>query len=379
MEIIHYSIGKIDGPLITTIIPTYQRPRLLRRAILSVLSQTYSQIKVCIFDNASNDDTAAVVAHLARFDHRVQYHRHSQNIGSYNNFNFGLRTVETPFFSLLSDDDMLTPEFYERAIKGFEHYPEAEFVTMATMVVDYQNRVLSVPMPLGEMTYYAQGEAFEKLVKLDIPNTWTGMVFKKQIIEQIGFIDLEAGILADGGWVSHAGAKVSCVTVPGVAAILLAHKQSTSGSAAPMEGKWLDWGETMIGKIEKDEQVPEEVRQLARKLMVPKFRKIALFQTLSALIHSDPERAKSTGRGLRACGFPLTAAILNALILLWTYVPLFASALSLIHQQRHFRLLRKQDEMTRQCRPHIAFIPDLEAVAKQWEKKFNEEKSYLKR
>jgi glycosyltransferase involved in cell wall biosynthesis len=334
---------------------------------------------VCIFDNASNDDTAAVVAHLARFDHRIQYHRHPQNIGSYNNFNFGLRTVETLFFSLLSDDDMLAPEFYERAIKGFEHYPEAEFVTMATMVVDQQNRVLSAPIPLRETTYYAQGEAFEKLVKLDIPNTWTGMLFKKRIFDQIGFIDLGGGMVSDGGWVFHAGAKVSCATVPGVAAVLLAHKQSAGGSAAPMDGKWLDWWENMIGKIEKDEQVSEKVRQMARKIMFPNFRKIAVFQTLSALIHRDPIRAKSTVQGLHAYGNPLTAATLNALILLWKYVPLFASVLSLIHQQRHHRLLKKQDEMTKECQSHIAFIHDLEEVTRQWEKKFNEEKLYLKK
>ena len=368
----------MDSPLITTIIPTFRRPQLLRRAILSVLSQTYSHVRVCVLDNASNDETGAVVAHLARFDDRVHYHHHSQNIGSYNNFNFGIRQVETPFFSLLSDDDLLAPDFYEQAIKGFEHYPEAMFVTMATMVVDHQNRVLSVPIPLREMTYYFRGEAFEKLVRLEIPNTWTGMVFKKQIVHQIGYIDLDAGILADGGWVSYAGAKVSCVAVPGVAAALLAHKQSTSGSAAPMEGAWLGWWEGMIGKIEKDGEVPKAIRLLARKIMFPDFRNIALFQVLSALIHGDPLRAKTTVWGLRECNYPLTASSLNVLIILWEYVPLFRSVLSVIHQKRQGGLLRKQGEMTQQCKSQMAFIHDLDESAKQWEKKFEKEKIFLK-
>lgn len=49
-------------PMITTIIPTYRRPRLLRRAIRSVLNQTYPHFQVCVYDNASGDETATIVA-----------------------------------------------------------------------------------------------------------------------------------------------------------------------------------------------------------------------------------------------------------------------------------------------------------------------------
>ncbi|MEK7713004.1 MAG: glycosyltransferase, partial [Nitrospirota bacterium] len=35
-------------PLITTIIPTYRRPKLLRRAIKSALNQTYPHLQVCV-------------------------------------------------------------------------------------------------------------------------------------------------------------------------------------------------------------------------------------------------------------------------------------------------------------------------------------------
>ena len=66
-------LEKVNHPMITTIIPTYRRPKLLRRAILSVLNQTYTNIQVCVFDNASGDETALVVAELARMDNRVKY------------------------------------------------------------------------------------------------------------------------------------------------------------------------------------------------------------------------------------------------------------------------------------------------------------------
>ncbi len=75
-------MNDIAKPLITTIIPTYRRPKLLRRAIKSVLNQTYPHFQVCVYDNASGDETALVVDEIAKADPRVKYYCHSENIGS---------------------------------------------------------------------------------------------------------------------------------------------------------------------------------------------------------------------------------------------------------------------------------------------------------
>ena len=92
-----------DKPLITAIIPTYRRPGLLQRAIHSVLAQNYGQLQVIVYDNASDDDTAAVVAALAREDPRVEYYCQPENVGPVANFAYGMEQVETPYFSMLSD------------------------------------------------------------------------------------------------------------------------------------------------------------------------------------------------------------------------------------------------------------------------------------
>ena len=87
-----------NSVLITTIIPTYRRPQLLRRAVMSVLNQTMHNFKVCVYDNASGDETAAVVAEMAESDPRVEYYCHSSNLGAINNFNHGMKHVRTPYF-----------------------------------------------------------------------------------------------------------------------------------------------------------------------------------------------------------------------------------------------------------------------------------------
>ena len=70
-----------ETPQITTILTTYRRPMYLRRAIMSVLKQTYRNVRVLVLDDASNDETEQVVHALATEDSRVQYVRHERNIG----------------------------------------------------------------------------------------------------------------------------------------------------------------------------------------------------------------------------------------------------------------------------------------------------------
>jgi len=74
-------MNDITKPLITTIIPTYQRPKLLRRAIKSVLNQIYPHFQVCVYDNASGDETEAVVREFTAKEPRIRYFRQGKNRG----------------------------------------------------------------------------------------------------------------------------------------------------------------------------------------------------------------------------------------------------------------------------------------------------------
>jgi glycosyltransferase involved in cell wall biosynthesis len=134
------------NPLITTIIPTYRRPKFLRRAIRSVLNQSFTNFQVCVYDNASGDETPSVVADIARSDRRVKYHCHPENIGAIRNFLYGMERIETPFFSFLSDDDFLLPDFYETALQGLGQYPVAMFSASAVVLLDQQKRISAIPV-----------------------------------------------------------------------------------------------------------------------------------------------------------------------------------------------------------------------------------------
>jgi glycosyltransferase involved in cell wall biosynthesis len=171
-------------PQITTIIPTFRRSQLLQKAIYSVLNQTYPDFQVCIYDNASNDETEEIVKECMRQDPRVKYHRHAKNIGMMANYAYALKEVSTPYFSLLSDDDLLLPHFYETALKAFQKHPEIAFSACGVKAFDEKGQLVSDPTSVWKSTgYFAPQEGIEEMITK--PLLPVGVLFQRAVIKEI--------------------------------------------------------------------------------------------------------------------------------------------------------------------------------------------------
>lgn len=177
--------------MITTIIPTYKRPELLRRAIKSVLDQTYPHLQICVYDNASGDDTASVVAEMAQNDPRIKYHCHSENLGHIKNLIYGMEHVETPFFSILADDDLLLPNFYKDAIHNLEKYPNAIFFGGNTLILE-NDRIIGLNPKRMKTGFYKPPDGFKHLLRTHI--TWTSILFRTDVIKEIGVLHPDSGV-----------------------------------------------------------------------------------------------------------------------------------------------------------------------------------------
>jgi glycosyltransferase involved in cell wall biosynthesis len=258
-----------SGPLITTIIPTYRRPRLLRRAIRSVLAQTYPHFQVCIYDNTSGDETASVVEELAETDPRVRYHCHSENIGAFKNFAYGMERVETPFFSLLSDDDVLLPGFYQSALQGFEKYPEAILSALATIHFDDTGRVWGVPILNWQPGFYPPPQGLVAMLRNQHPE-WTAILFRKEVLRKVEGLDEATGAPSDLDFELRIAGRFPIVVSNELGAIFVSHHLSYSSSERS-ETLWPAWSK-MIRNIAEDEQIPRDARKLAEQVLMEMFR-----------------------------------------------------------------------------------------------------------
>lgn len=247
------------NPVITTILPTFQRPQQLKRAIQSVLNQTYPYVQVCVYDNASNDLTSKVIKELAQSDSRIKYYCHETNIGPLENFQFGLSQIQTPFFSFLSDDDYLLPEFYETALNILEKYPAASFFYGAVVDVlkEGKDKVLA-KWPNKE--YYAAPEGLLEII--DKYSNWEGVLFKKEVIEKIGTLDTQVKAI-DVDYLFRAATCCSFVICKKPCAVFIQHPASYS-TLHPLELLWPSWS-FLLKKIETNPKLSPHIKEILLK------------------------------------------------------------------------------------------------------------------
>lgn len=90
-------------PLISVIIPTYNRSKLLKRALTSVVNQSFKNFEVVVVDNYSTDDTFDVVRSFS--DHRIRYFLF-RNFGIISRSrNYGAMVSVGRYLSFLDSDD----------------------------------------------------------------------------------------------------------------------------------------------------------------------------------------------------------------------------------------------------------------------------------
>lgn len=90
------------APLVSVVIPTYNRVGTILAAVRSVLDQDYAPLEVIVVDDASSDDTPHV---LSAFADRVRYVRHESNRGASAARNTGIQTARGEYVAFLDSDD----------------------------------------------------------------------------------------------------------------------------------------------------------------------------------------------------------------------------------------------------------------------------------
>jgi len=126
---------------------------------------------------------STVVAGFADRDPRFVYRCHAENIGTFANFSHGLAAVDTPYFSFLSDDDILLPTFYASAVQALEQQPDAAFWGGRGIVMRDDGSIKdATEWPAG---YYAPPDGL--LAMIDNHHMlWTAVLFRTAPVRTVG-------------------------------------------------------------------------------------------------------------------------------------------------------------------------------------------------
>lgn len=107
-------------PLVSVIVPTRNRAFLLKRALRSVLCQTYPNLEIVVVDDASTDETRDVVAGFN--NQAIHYIRHDSSKGGSAARNTGIRAATGKYVAFLDDDDEWEPVKTEEQVKMLQKY-----------------------------------------------------------------------------------------------------------------------------------------------------------------------------------------------------------------------------------------------------------------
>ena len=105
--------------LVSVILPTYNRARLLRRAVKSVLNQTFEDFELIIVDDGSTDNTESVIRSFN--DDRIKYIRHPTRKGASAARNTGIKASRGKYIAFQDSDDEWFPEKLEKQVNAFEN------------------------------------------------------------------------------------------------------------------------------------------------------------------------------------------------------------------------------------------------------------------
>jgi glycosyltransferase involved in cell wall biosynthesis len=169
--------------LFTIIIPTYNSGKTIARTIQSILSQTYQNYEVMVWDGLSSDSTISIVKEFAYQDNRIKWYTEKDK-GVYDAMNKGIEKANGEWLYFLGSDDYL----YDSEV--LQHFSEAINITNNEYQLFY-----------GDVFSPAIGEkydgAFDR-TKITIKNVCHQAIFyHKDIFKRIGNYNLKYKLLAD--------------------------------------------------------------------------------------------------------------------------------------------------------------------------------------
>ena len=171
-----------DFPLISVIIPVYNRDRYLAEAIESALAQTYPAIELIVVDDGSSDRTAEVAQRYP-----ITYH-FQPNGGISAARNAGIALGKGDFFAFLDSDDIWVADKLSKQMAAFDFDPNLE------AVFGYAQQFYS---PELDETFRQRIRCPEQPIAAHLSSA---MLIKREAFLRIGLFDVQLNTGTDMGW-----------------------------------------------------------------------------------------------------------------------------------------------------------------------------------
>ncbi|WP_155304347.1 glycosyltransferase family 2 protein [Desulfosarcina widdelii] len=167
------------APMVSVIIPTFNRNGMLKDAVDSVLDQEYGNTELIVVDDGSTD---ATVRMLSAYQNRLRLIR-QENRGVSSARNAGIRAAAGTLIALLDSDDLWLPGKLRAQVDYFEAHPEA--LICQTEEIWIRNGVRVNP---GKRHRKEAGDIFERSLAMCLVSP-SAVMMRKSLLGEVGLFD----------------------------------------------------------------------------------------------------------------------------------------------------------------------------------------------
>lgn len=199
-----------DAPLVSVVIPTYERPDLLGDAVKSALDQTYESIEILVVNDGSATPAETAVADITALPKTdMTFLRHNENRGANAARNTGAKAANGDLVAFLDDDDYWHPEKIERQVTALEQAPDdVGVVFTGQLCVDETGSVTNTSHPVTD------GNFIENLAEGATFGTFSAVMVRADVFQQAGYPDERFPCWQDREWYFRLADHYNFVSIP---------------------------------------------------------------------------------------------------------------------------------------------------------------------
>lgn len=173
-----------NSPLISVVIPTFNREKTIKYCIDSVLAQTYQNFEIVIGDDFSTDSTIKIIKDYE--DNRIKIIQSEKKIGAQGARNLAIKNSSGNFIAFLDSDDEFLPDKLEKQVEILRQNDFDQYLLIHSDAILYN-------VSTGEKKPYnlsrVEGEDVYNIYLQRSAILFCSVLTSKKAIEEIGYLD----------------------------------------------------------------------------------------------------------------------------------------------------------------------------------------------
>jgi glycosyltransferase involved in cell wall biosynthesis len=216
------SIGRT--PVVSVVLPTYNRLPLLRQAIASVVGQTFGDWELIVADDGSTDDTRGYLEAIDDPRVRPLWMEHRGDLTSARSA--GLKHARSKWVAFLDSDDLWLPGKLELQLRRLAAQPECRWSYTGYSLIDTEGT--SLPERSDLLPRPISGYILEPLLRLNVSTPVPTMLVQRSLIEEIGGFDETIPIHSDYDFALRLAARSEVLALPDILTLVREHPDRTT-------------------------------------------------------------------------------------------------------------------------------------------------------